>query len=122
MMFRTAADTWDSRPSVDDPRFIAQRDIIIAFMASLSEPLPDTSGDDYSAVRERAGLLLLDAYDERVRLAMTLDVITAEAAASGWCGYSAPFLGRCACGDAKNHEPGGRYYMEGRLPDGVDPS
>lgn len=34
-----------------------------------------------------------------------------------WCGYSAPFLGRCSCGDPANHEPGGRFYKEGRLPD-----
>lgn len=35
-----------------------------------------------------------------------------------WCGYSSPYLGRCACGDPANHEPGGRYYMAGRSPDG----
>ena len=34
-----------------------------------------------------------------------------------WCGYSSPYLGRCHCGDAANHEPGGIYYKAGRLPD-----
>lgn len=28
---------------------------------------------------------------------------------SGWCGRSAPGLGRCQCGDPANHAPGGKY-------------
>jgi len=33
-----------------------------------------------------------------------------------WCGFSAPFLGRCVCGDRTNHQPGGIYFREGRVP------
>lgn len=34
-----------------------------------------------------------------------------------WCGYSAPFLGQCQCGDALHHQPGGMFYRKGRQPD-----
>jgi hypothetical protein len=40
---------------------------------------------------------------------------------SPWCGYSSSYLGRCCCGDSANHDPGGRFYKEGRLPDTVYP-
>lgn len=33
------------------------------------------------------------------------------------CGYGSPHLGPCQCFNAANHEPGGIFYKEGRLPD-----
>ena len=33
-----------------------------------------------------------------------------------WCGYAAPLVGRCQCGDQANHERGGIYYHPRRVP------
>lgn len=32
------------------------------------------------------------------------------------CGYYAPMLGQCICGDPKNHEKGGKFYIADRKP------
>lgn len=36
---------------------------------------------------------------------------------TAWCGYVSPYLGRCCCGEAANHEPGGKYHKAVVRPD-----